>query len=482
MSYLNNPILRSDSYKYSHAVQLPKGTTTVFSHGLARGSKIEGVKEVTFFGLQGYIKDVLLGKRITVEDVEAADRFITAHGLPFNKDGWMRIATVHNGYMPVRIRAVPEGTKVPTGCMMYSVENLDETMPWLTSYLETDILRNVWYGSTVATISRYCREMIYDALVKSSDDPDGQIEFKLHDFGFRGVSSFESAGIGGAAHLINFMGTDTVAGIAYAMEYYNSGMCGFSIPASEHSTMTTWGRNRERDAYANMVDRYAGNGKIFAVVSDSYDIYNAVENIWAGDLLERVAQRGATVVIRPDSGDPTVVPIELIEKLMAHPKVGYTVNKKGFKVLPPHVRLIQGDGINFESLRIILDKLLERKISIDNIAFGMGAGLLQKCDRDTFKFAMKASWAEVDGQSVHVYKDPVTDKGKKSMSGKLAVFEAENGVLKTTSVFAFHDAMELEFGKGYARRRKDHVVYESFEGNVKAASMTFDEVKKNSRK
>lgn len=480
MSYLKNPILRSDSYKYSHAVQLPKKTTTVFSHGLARGSKIAGVSEVTFFGLQAYIKEVLLGMRITKQHVDEAERFITAHGLPFDRKGWMRIVEKHGGYMPVRIRAVPEGTKVPTGCMMYSVENLDEELPWLTSYIETDILRPIWYGSTVATISRYCREMIYDALVKSSEDPDGQIAFKLHDFGFRGVSSFESAGIGGAAHLINFMGTDTIAGISHAMEYYDADMCGFSIPASEHSTMTTWGRNRERDAYANMIQRYAGEGKIFAVVSDSYDIYNAVENIWAGDLLDQVRQRGATVVIRPDSGDPTVVPIELIERLMAHPKVGYTVNKKGFKVLPPHVRLIQGDGINFESLRIILDKLLERKISIDNIAFGMGAGLLQKCDRDTFKFAMKASWAEVDGQSVHVFKDPITDKGKRSMSGRLCVVRNTEGKLVTIDQY---DRAALEAASpNYARNRMDNVVYDSFMGETKTSFLTFDQVKANSVK
>lgn len=474
MSLKNNLILNTDSYKFSHFSQYPKGASFVTSYIEARGSNVRDVNEVVFFGLQSFIKEWLT-KPITRHDVMEAARFCKAHGTPFNTEGWLYIVERHKGFLPVKISALPEGTVVPVGTPMVEITNTDENLPWLTSFLETAILRNVWYGSTVATISRECKKIIYAGLVESADAPDAEIAFKLHDFGFRGVSSFESAGLGGAAHLVNFMGTDTVAGIIHAVDFYNADMeaVGYSIPASEHSTMTMRGRDAEKASYQAMVDAYAKPGAIFAVVSDSYDLFNAIENIWSrGGLFDQVKDAGATVVIRPDSGDPTLIPIQVIEKLME--LEGYTINSKGFRVLPNHIRVIQGDGITITSLRTIVERLLAAKISLSNIAFGMGGGLLQQVNRDTFKFAMKACSAVIDGKDVDVYKDPVTDQGKRSKRGVWRPYKNGKGEIILKNMLA---AIESDVWLGEARPLY-RVVYAA---KRPKAEYTFDEVRENAR-
>jgi nicotinamide phosphoribosyltransferase len=417
-SMLLNSLMSSDSYKYSHWVQYPDNTTGLFSYIESRGTTTR-CRGTLFFGLQDFIKNAL-SIRLTHDDVDATAKFMETHGEPFNAEGWHYIVDKHEGYLPIRIRAVKEGTFVPLSNALVTCESTDPNCAWVESFIETALLRAVWYPTTVATNSYYCKQIIRDALKETSDDPEGELLFKLRDFGARGVSSLESAAIGGMAHLVNFMGTDTVSGIIRAMESYDSGVCGYSIPAAEHSTMTSWGKDNEYDAYNNMVEQYAHPGKIFAVVSDSYDIFNAVENIWIGSgLLAKVKERGATVVIRPDSGDPTRVPIQLIDLLCS--KYGFTMNSKGYKVLPPEVRIIQGDGITPSTLKTILENLKLNGFSASNIAFGMGGGLLQMVDRDTFKFAMKCSAAEIDGKWQDVYKEPVGDSSKVSKKGRITL-------------------------------------------------------------
>src|SRR5581483_524032 len=244
MNHLDNLILNTDSYKASHWLQYPPGTETTFFYVESRG----GVYERTlFFGLQAILKEYL-GKPVTHAMVEEARDFFAAHGEPFNESGWRRIVDRHNGYLPLRIRAVPEGTVVPTHNALVTIESTDPACYWLPSYVETLLLR-LWYPVTVATQSWHLKQLIREYLEKTSDDPAGQISFKLHDFGARGVSSAESAGLGGAAHLVNFMGTDTVSGVLTAKAYYHEPMAGFSIPAAEHSTITSWGKEHELDAY-----------------------------------------------------------------------------------------------------------------------------------------------------------------------------------------------------------------------------------------
>lgn len=417
-------IVDSDSYKGSMHVQYPNGTTKVYSYIESRGGKYD---EVLFFGLQMFIKEYLM-KQITMEDIDFAEEIWTEHGEPFNRSMWEHIVKVHNGYMPVEIKAIPEGTVIPVHNVMVTIENTDPVCFPLTTFLETALLRAIWYPVTVATTSREIKKVIAKYLMETGDI--SLLSFKLHDFGARGASSKETAKIGGMAHLVNFMGTDTIGSIVGHRKYYHTRMAGFSIPAAEHSTITSWGRENEAQAYRNMLRNFAKPGSIVAVVSDSYDIFNAVENLWGGELKQEVIDSGATLVIRPDSGDPVEV-VTKVAKLLDS-KFGSTINDKGYKVLNV-VRIIQGDGINIDTVGAILESLKQNGFSADNVAFGMGGALLQAAQRDDQKFAMKCSAALIGDEWVDVYKDPITDKGKTSKKGRLALIDNKNSVELTDS-------------------------------------------------
>lgn len=417
---MSNLILNCDSYKLSHFLQYPPGTAYVNSYIASRGVDEDfetpfPMPNIVHFGLQIFLKKYLT-KPVTMYDVEQAAHIAGLHGMPFNFEGWVHIVKTHGGLLPLEIEAVPEGTPVAIGTPQVQVRNTDPRVPWVTAYIETALLRAVWYPSTVATVSREAKITIKQYLQKTCDDYTTVLPFRLHDFGARGVSSKESAGIGGLAHLVNFMGTDTLDALHYAYKYYFAqSMPGFSIPAAEHSTITSW-RN-ETAAYRNMLTQFGKKGALVAVVSDSYDIYNACGKIWGEELRQEVLNSGATIVVRPDSGDPVKVVSACIEILGE--KFGTTLNQKGFKVLHPSIRLIQGDGINLVSIKNILENLIASGWSAENIAFGMGGALLQKVNRDTFKYAMKAS--AIKGQNDvywnDVFKKPVTDSTKVSKAG-----------------------------------------------------------------
>lgn len=230
-----NPILDTDSYKFSMFLQYPPRTTNIFSYVESCGGIFD---KTVFFGLQVFIKNFLL-TRITKEMVYEAERIITLHGEPFNTVGWLYIVEKHNGFLPVLIKSVKEGTVIPTKNVLVTVEVTDPECFWVTTFIETALLRSVWYPTTVATNSYHCKQIILKALEKSGTP--SSIDFKLHDFGARGVSSYESAAIGGLAHLINFKGTDTVPALIAAINYYDSKeVVGFSIPAAEHSVACSW--------------------------------------------------------------------------------------------------------------------------------------------------------------------------------------------------------------------------------------------------
>ncbi|HEY6815828.1 MAG TPA: nicotinate phosphoribosyltransferase [Croceibacterium sp.] len=416
---MTNLILATDSYKHSHFLQYPPEARVISAYGESRPNDF--APEVLFLGLQPYLIDYL-ATPVTKQDIDEAEAICAAHGVPFNRAGWQAIVADHGGFLPLEITALPEGTMVPTGVPLFQIANTDERMPWLTTFVETALLRAVWYPTTVGTLSRKCKTVIAAGLERTSDDPAGQLPFKLHDFGARGVSSGESAGLGSLAHLVNFSGTDTLEGILAARRFYGAGMPGFSIPAAEHSTMTAWGRAREEAAYANMLDRFDGEGALVAVVSDSYDLDNAVGRIWGDSLRGRVQARKGTLVVRPDSGDPVDTPARTLARLWE--AFGGTVNSKGFRVLDPHVRVIQGDGMNVASIERLVGRLVVDGFAIDNIAFGMGGGLLQQIDRDTLRFAMKANaMRDADGAWHDVCKKPATDPGKASKAGRQAVVE-----------------------------------------------------------
>ena len=411
----NNPILLTDSYKVSHSRQYPPGTQRVYSYFESRGGE---APETVFFGLQYLIKRFLMTP-ITMAHINDAENFFNAHFVAcggakrlFNRDGWEHIVRQHAGRLPVRIRAVPEGTRVPVRNVLMTIENTDPACYWLTNYIET-LLVQTWYPTTIATLSNRYYQLIYRYLVETGDP--ALVDFKLHDFGFRGSTSVESSGIGGLAHLVNFLGTDTMSALVIGRKFYNCPMAGFSIPAAEHSTITSWGREHEIDAFRNMLTQYPEG--LVAVVSDSFDIYDACTTLWGKHLRNEVLNRNGTVVIRPDSGKPEAVVPEVLRRLYA--AFGGKKNEKGYIVLDPHVRVIQGDGINLFSCGEILDAVKKAGFSVDNLAFGSGGGLLQMVNRDTHKFAFKCCEVTVNGEHREVYKEPITDPGKNSKRGRL---------------------------------------------------------------
>ena len=412
---MDNLIFKTDSYKVSHHNQFPNGTEYVYSYFETRGGVYN---EICFFGLQYIIKKHLCGQVITQSMIDDADELYKQHfGTNtniFNKEGWQYILDKYQGRLPIRIKAVPDGTILPVKTCCMTVENTDPLCYWLVNFIET-LLVQVWYPMTIATNSRLQKQIIMKYL-KETGDKSG-IGFKLHDFGCRGVSSMETAGIGGCAHLTQFLGTDTVPALIIAKEYYDCPCAGFSIPASEHSTMTAYTKEGEVEAYSNMLDIYPEG--LVACVSDSYDIYYACSEIWGTLLKDKVMSRNGTLVIRPDSGYPPEVDLKILQILGE--KFGTRKNDKGYLVLDDHVRIIQGDGIDKDMIITILEHLKDNGWSADNIAFGSGGGLLQKFNRDTLQCAFKCSSITINGIESDIYKDPVGDSTKKSKRGRMTV-------------------------------------------------------------
>lgn len=434
--WLNNICWLTDSYKVSHFKQYPPGTRRVYSYFESRRGSV--YPSVCFFGLQYFLRRYLAGPVVTRDKIESAAKLFHAHfgGDVFNRPGWEHILNKHGGHLPIVIKAVPEGTIVPESNVLMTVENTDNQAYWLTNWLET-LLVQVWYPSTVATQSRAMKQVLNQALVETGS-PD-LVVMKLHDFGFRGVTCPEQAALGGAAHLISFGGTDNVPALCLAREFYGAQMAGFSIPAAEHSTITSWGEEHEIDAMRNMLIAYPTG--IVACVSDSFDIFRACSDYWGGILKDQVLARDGVLVVRPDSGDPPTVVVEVLRRL--GDAFGTTTNAKGFRVLHPKVRVIQGDGIDYTMLGKILAAMQSAGWSADNIAFGSGGGLLQKLNRDTEKFAFKCSSVNVEGIERDVYKRPVTDGGKKSKAGRLKLIRTTSGELQTVREDEAHPEADL---------------------------------------
>jgi nicotinamide phosphoribosyltransferase len=413
-----------DSYKVSHYLQYPKGTEQIYSYFEARGGKFT---ESVFFGLQYILKSYFEGVQVRIEDIDRAEKMYAHHfgsTKVFNRKIWEHIIEKHGGKLPIRIKAVKEGTVVPIKNVLMVIENLDPECFWLTNYIET-ILQQVWYPTTVATLSREVKKIILSYL-EETGTPES-INFKLHDFGFRGCTSLEQCYIGSAAHLINFWGTDSIPAISMIEDYYNEelkNINAYSIPATEHSTITSHGRENEVEAYRQYIE--ANPDGIIACVSDSWDYLYACSDIYGKILKDLIMKRNGTFVIRPDSGNPIEMVIKSLDILTDPSRFGFTM-VKGYKVLPPQVRMIWGDGIDIDGIREILQAMKENGYSADNIAFGMGGGLLQKVNRDTQQFAIKCSYAVVNGVPRDVFKDPVTSKSKKSKKGRLSLIDTNEG-------------------------------------------------------
>jgi len=476
----NNLILCSDGYKYSHHKFYPEKTEFIHSYLESRGGKFE---KTVFYGLQIYLKNFLEGVAITPEDVDDAyeylgtDKGIFGRDDVFDRTKFDYIVKEHGGRLPIRINAVPEGTVVDYKNVLMTIENTDNNCAWLTNFLET-ILLQVWYPITVATLSREVKKIALKYFQKTTDHDSATINFLLNfvlnDFGFRGVSSVESAKNGGSANLVNFYGSDTVIANTVINDIYHSKIRGLSVPATEHSIMTILGEEGEMDMVRRTLNKFPTG--IVACVSDSYNILRAVRYIGTelkSVIMSRPSEPGNQFVLRPDSGDPAQTLKAIFEILFECFAEESTINSKGYKVLPPQIRVLQGDGVNINSIAKIYDMLDELKISAENIVFGMGGKLLQAdINRDTQNFATKASFVMIDGVEHDVVKSPteIDEHGnfqksfKKSKSGRLKLVKTEDGYTTITSKESgFEDA-------------KDELI-PVFENGVILKEHTFEEIR-----
>lgn len=455
MKTKENILLLADAYKYSHHKLYYPGTSTIYSYLESRGGQFN---ETVFFGLQYFLKHYLEGVVITKEKIDEAAAFLPqvfGRTDVFDRSKFDYILAKHGGKLPVRIKAVPEGTVVPVNNVLMTIENTDPQCFWLSNFLET-LLMQVWYPSTVSTLSREIRKVVasYFKDTASSSLQDN-VDFILNDFGFRGVSSVESAGIGGAAHLVNFRGSDTIIGSVLAKNYYDAQQVyGLSVPATEHSVCTLLGEEGELEVFRHVLKTFPTG--IVSCVSDSFDIFRACSEYWGEELKELVLSRDGVLVIRPDSGDPVFTLLKVFAILMN--KFGYTINDKGYKVLPPQVRVLQGDGVNIDTIRFLYGALKVNGISAENLVLGMGGALLQKVDRDTQKFAFKCSYAEVNARPVDVQKHPVeldshgqlVQSFKRSKAGKLKLIWKEDAyqTVREGNEPGFEDKMITVFENG----------------------------------
>jgi nicotinamide phosphoribosyltransferase len=445
-----NAIEDTDSYKLGHYLTYPADTRYVELYLESRGGIFD---RTVFFGLQ-YITKTYLSTPLTHAMIDELKETAAWHGVAFNEAGFRRIVDEFDGRFPIAIRAVREGQVVPTHNVLAVITNTHPDFFWLPSYLET-ILMRVWYPITVCSTSWDIKQFLREQLRATSDRAEEELPFKLHDFGSRGTSSHESAAIGSMAHLVNFKGTDTLVGLKLARLVYQADKPGFSINATEHSSHITWGREGEFASYLNALRHFGKPGGLFACVSDSYDIYNAIERGWAGELKDALIASGATLVVRPDSGEPEVVALRCLALL--EQGFGATINSKGYKVLN-HVRLIWGDGMNRTTVRALVLAVRAAGYSIENMAFGMGGGLLQKVNRDDLKFAIKCCALNVGGVWQGVSKDPITDPGKMSKQGRQTLLRhKESGAFRSAhpdeaGIDGWVDVLHLVYQDGFVTK------------------------------
>jgi nicotinamide phosphoribosyltransferase len=414
-SYNNfrNIIINTDNYKHCHYPLYPRGTEYVSSYIESRGGEFP---VQMFVGLQAFIREYLMHP-ITLEDIDEAEFTEREQGMHFNRDNWLGILNDHGGYLPVEIEAVPEGTVLPVKNVLVQLINTDPKYWWATSFFETALLRAVWYPTTVGTISWLAKQQVKLALKQTSDN-EQIVRHILHDYGARGVSSQESASLGGLAHLVNFSQSDTVPGILGAKKYYNAVQPSNSGPNAEHAGFCAWGRDDEVGAMRNMLEMYRENG-VALLLTDTYDHEYAVKQLIGRELKTEVESFPGLVGIRPDSGDVVQVTSDTTEWLMD--SFGFTVNSKGYKVLPDNIRVVQGDGVRRETLPRVFIEMERRGLSTENAVFGMGGGLLQHCHRDTMEFGMKANAVCVNGEWRNISKTPTGDDMKRSKAGRLAL-------------------------------------------------------------
>lgn len=447
-----NPITMIDGYKIDHRRQYPTGTIKVYSNWTPRMSRIDGQDRVVFFGLQYFLRKYLMEgfeKFFQEPEDDVCEKYakrINGYLGP-NQVGVEHIRALHRlGYFPLEFRAIPEGSFVPLRVPMLTVENTHPDFAWLVNYFETIMSCELWMPCTSATVASIMRKIINKG-AKDTGSSDEFCQWQGHDFSFRGMSGVEAAALSGAGHLIFFTGTDTIPAIDLIEEYYGKGLgdgyfIGGSVAATEHSVMCAGGEESELETFSRLLDLYPAG--ILSVVSDTWDLWKVLTDILPA-LKNRIVSRDGKVVIRPDSGDPVLIicgdpnapvgtpeykgVVELLWEVF-----GGTVNSQGFKLLDSHIGTIYGDSINRERATAIIEGLKKKGFASGNIVFGIGSYTYQFVTRDTFGFAMKATWVEVNGKGIDIFKKPKTDNGfKNSAKGRLAVLKGSSGRLGLVS-------------------------------------------------
>lgn len=412
----NSILIDTDGYKFSHPFMLIPGTTNESAYIAPRGGDWE---QIVHFGPQMFFKKYL-SRPITQEEVFVASKFALMQGTSFNTDGYNYIVEQHKGKLPIRIKSLPEGTVINPKTIVGNIEVTDPNCTWLVSPLESPLLRAFWYPSTVATRAFNAKRIIQHYLIKSGD-PD-LLDYKVADFGLRGVSSKESAGIGGAAHLTSFKISDNNTGALWAMRYYNEDVTQTTIDATQHSISCQWKQENEEDYIRHILKVCGKKDSLFAIVADTYDVYQFCHKV--GSLQEEIEATGSTIYLRPDSGFPPEVALECIKILASY--FGTTTNSKGYAVLNT-VRLVYGDSIDCSMIDRVLYKLTHNEFSADNITFGWGHKLLQEAARDDHQYAQKTSAMQRNGEWIGQRKKPVTAAGKGSLEGRYSVIKGDNG-------------------------------------------------------
>ena len=444
----NNICLLTDSYKVTHHYFYPKGTEKVYSYLESRiGAEFN---KTIFYGLQYIIKKYLEGQVVTQEKIDEADNLISAHigKKIFNKEGWQYILDEHDGYLPLEIKAVEEGSPVNVGNVLMTVENTDSESYWLPNYFES-LLLQVWYPSTVATLSAEVRKLCNFYLEITGSVKDN-LDFMLHDFGYRGATSTESAMLSGSAHLLSFSGTDTIPALTIPGNYYNdSNLYGFSVQATEHSIMTSLGPEGEISQILNVIDN-AEKG-ILSLVIDSYNYRNFLTEAGrSGSELNKAILRflnvdGNKLVFRPDSGEPVSTTMDCLNLLSEG--FGSHLNDKGYKIFDSNIGLLWGDGLNYHKIRDILFAMKSAGWAASNIIFGMGGGLHTSVTRDTQRNAFKCSAQLRNGVWYDIFKNPL-DSSKKSKTGRFKLIK-EDKSFKTVLIDSIgEDYLQTVFKDG----------------------------------
>lgn len=445
-NYIYPATVLCDFYKISHREQYPPKTQKIYSTWTPRTSRIENINKVVFFGLQAFVKTYLQDYFGTyffkrpLNEVVAEYKRVIKNTLGADPDT-THIEALHKlGYLPLHIKAVEEGTRVPVRVPMLTIENTHPDFFWLTNYIETLLSCSLWQMCTSATIAYQYRSLLrkYAEMTGGSLD---FVQFQGHDFSMRGMSSLETVKGSAAAHLLSFVGTDSIPGILFLEENYDANiekeLVGTSIPATEHSVMCAYGQD-ELSSYKRIITEVYPKGFV-SIVSDTWDLWKVLLNV-IKPLKEDILARDGKVVIRPDSGDPVKIicgnsvssnPYEMkgvIEILWDI--FGGAVNAKGYKELNPHIGCIYGDAITLDRCKAICEGLERKGFASTNMVYGIGSYTYQHNTRDTFGFALKSTYAKIDGKEVFLSKDPVTDSGvKKSQTGMVAVWEKDKGVL-----------------------------------------------------